>query len=43
MSILNGWINYGVNIPTREILTGPGVIDASNIDAVLFGASVGKR
>lgn len=43
VSILNGWINYGVNIPTREILTGPGVIDASNIDAVLFGASVGKR
>jgi simple sugar transport system substrate-binding protein len=43
VSILNGWVNYGVNIPTREILTGPGVIDASNIDAVLFGASVGKR
>lgn len=43
VSILNGWINYGVSIPTREILTGPGVIDASNIDAVLFGASVGKR
>ncbi len=43
VSILNGWINYGVSIPTREILTGPGVIDATNIDAVLFGASVGKR
>ena len=43
VAILNGWINYGVNIPTREILTGPGVIDSSNIDAVLYGASVGKR
>ena len=43
VSILNGWINYGVSIPTREILTGPGVIDSANIDAVLFGASVGKR
>ena len=43
VSILNGWINYGVTIPTREILTGPGVIDAANIDAVLFGASVGRR
>ena len=43
VSILNGWINYGVSIPTREILTGPGVVDAGNIDAVLAGASVGKR
>lgn len=43
VSILNGWINYGVNIPTREILTGPGVIDAASIDAVLFGAGEGKR
>jgi simple sugar transport system substrate-binding protein len=43
VSILNGWINYGVSIPTREILTGPGVVDAGNIDAVLAGATVGKR
>ncbi len=43
VSILNGWINYGVSIPTREILTGPGVVNAGNIDAVLTGASVGKR
>jgi simple sugar transport system substrate-binding protein len=43
VSILNGWINYGVSIPTREILTGPGVVDAGNIEAVLAGASVGKR
>lgn len=43
VSILNGWINYGVSIPTREILTGPGVVDAGNIEAVLAGAAVGKR
>ncbi|MCB1497743.1 MAG: substrate-binding domain-containing protein [Bauldia sp.] len=43
VSILNGWINYGLNIPTREILTGPGVVDASNIDATLAGAKAGTR
>lgn len=43
VSILNGHINYGLNIPTREILTGPGVVDASNIDATLVGAKMGTR
>lgn len=43
VSILNGWINYGLSIPTREILTGPGVVDASNIEATLAGASQGTR
>jgi simple sugar transport system substrate-binding protein len=43
VSILNGHINYGLNIPTREILTGPGVVDASNIDATLSGAKMGTR
>lgn len=43
VSILNGHINYGLSIPTREILTGPGVVDASNIEATLVGASKGTR
>lgn len=43
VSIVNGYINYGLSIPTREILTGPGVINASNIDATLAGASQGTR
>lgn len=43
VSILNGHINYGLNIPTREILTGPGVVDASNIEATLSGAQSGTR
>jgi simple sugar transport system substrate-binding protein len=43
VSILNGYINYGLNIPTREILTGPGVVDASNIDATMAGAGQGTR
>ncbi|MEZ5824826.1 MAG: substrate-binding domain-containing protein [Geminicoccaceae bacterium] len=43
VSILNGHINYGLSIPTREILTGPGVVDASNIEATMAGASQGTR
>lgn len=43
VSILNGHINYGLSIPTREILTGPGVVDGSNIEATLVGASKGTR
>lgn len=43
VSILNGHINYGLSIATREILTGPGVVDASNIDATMSGAKEGTR
>lgn len=43
VSILNGHINYGLSIPTREILTGPGVVDASNIEATMTGATKGTR
>jgi simple sugar transport system substrate-binding protein len=43
VSILNGYINYGLNIPTREILTGPGVVDSNNIKATMAGAKQGTR
>lgn len=43
VSILNGYVNYGLTIPTREILTGPGVVDAANIKATLVGAEQGTR
>ena len=43
VSILNGYVNYGLTIPTREILTGPGVVDAMNIKATLAGAKQGTR
>ena len=43
VSILNGYVNYGLSIPTREILTGPGVVDASNIDSTMAGAKQGTR
>ena len=43
VSILNGYINYGLNIPTREILTGPGVVDSTNIASTMEGAKQGTR
>jgi simple sugar transport system substrate-binding protein len=43
VSILNGRVNYGLTVPTREILTGPGIIDASNVDATIEGVAAGTR
>lgn len=43
VSLLNGFVNYGVDLPTRPILTGPGIVDAKNLEATLKGASAGAR
>lgn len=43
VSILNGYVNYGLTIPTREILTGPGIVDSSNIKSTEAGAKQGTR
>ncbi len=43
VSILNGNVNYGLTVPTREILTGPGIVDATNVDKVLSGVAEGAR
>lgn len=43
VSILNGYVNYGLTVPTREILTGPGIIDSSNVEATLAGVAEGTR
>jgi simple sugar transport system substrate-binding protein len=43
VALLNGYINYGVDLPTRPVLTGPGIVDASNVDATLKGAKAGAR
>lgn len=43
VSILNSYVNYGLTIPTREILTGPGIIDASNVEATKSGVKKGTR
>ena len=36
-------IDFGTQISTNPVLTGPGIVDASNIDAVKTGASKGAR
>ncbi|MBV1701971.1 MAG: substrate-binding domain-containing protein [Hyphomicrobiales bacterium] len=43
VSILNGYVKYGLSIPTREILTGPGIVDAKNIQSTMAGAKAGTR
>jgi simple sugar transport system substrate-binding protein len=43
VSILNAHVNYGLTVPTREILTGPGIIDSTNVDVVLTGVAAGAR
>jgi simple sugar transport system substrate-binding protein len=43
VSLANGYVRYGLNLPQRPILTGPAVIDASNVDSALAGASAGVR
>lgn len=43
VSILNGRVNYGLTVPTREILTGPGIVDEKNVDATLAGVKAGTR
>jgi simple sugar transport system substrate-binding protein len=30
-------------VPTREILTGPGIVDASNVEQVIAGVAEGTR
>lgn len=43
VSLLNAHVNFGLNVPTRQILTGPGIVDASNVEATLAGVAAGTR
>jgi simple sugar transport system substrate-binding protein len=42
-SLLASHIDFGTNLPTFPVLTGPGIVDSSNIDATLVGVSKGAR
>ena len=42
-SMLASAIDFGTSIPTIPVLTGPGIVDSSNIDAALAGVSKGAR
>jgi simple sugar transport system substrate-binding protein len=43
VSLSDGFVNYGLKTATPTILTGPGIVDKSNIDATLAGAKAGYR
>jgi simple sugar transport system substrate-binding protein len=42
-SLLAAHIDFGTNLPTFPVLTGPGIVDSSNIDATLNGVAKGAR
>ncbi|MEY4758344.1 MAG: hypothetical protein RJA34_3242 [Pseudomonadota bacterium] len=43
VSLLNGYVQYGLKLPTAPVLTGPGIVDKSNVDATVAGAAAGAR
>ncbi|MES2435414.1 MAG: sugar ABC transporter substrate-binding protein [Pseudomonadota bacterium] len=42
-SLLASAIDFGTALPTFPVLTGPGIVDASNIEATLAGVEKGAR
>ncbi len=42
-SLLASAIDFGTSLPTFPVLTGPGIVDAGNIDATLAGVAKGAR
>lgn len=42
-NILNGWVNDGLSVPTRQILTSPGIVEAANVNATMSGVAAGTR
>jgi simple sugar transport system substrate-binding protein len=42
-SMLFAHLKFGTNISTNPVLTGPAIIDAGNVDAVIAGAALGAR
>jgi len=43
VSLLNASVEYGLDFPTKPLLTGPAIVDASNMAATLKGAKAGVR
>lgn len=43
VSMLNSYVKYGLRVPTNPILTGPGIVDGSNVEATIAGAAAGAR
>lgn len=43
VSLANSYVRYGINLPQRPLLTGPAIIDQSNVDFAIDGAKAGVR
>ncbi|SCB44172.1 simple sugar transport system substrate-binding protein [Rhizobium multihospitium] len=43
VSLLASNIDFGTDLPVKPVLTGPGIVDASNIATTLAGVSKGAR
>jgi simple sugar transport system substrate-binding protein len=43
VTILHSALRFGTDLPTTPVLTGPGIVDASNIETTLAGVALGAR
>lgn len=43
VTLLASNIDFGTDLPTAPVLTGPGIIDAANVDATIAGVKIGAR
>ena len=43
VTLADGYVNYGLAMATAPLLTGPGIVDATNIAATLKGGELGYR
>jgi simple sugar transport system substrate-binding protein len=43
VSLMNGYIKWGINLPVSPIPTGPAIVDSSNVDTVAAGVKAGVR
>lgn len=43
VTLLASHIDFGTDLPTAPVLTGPGIIDASTVDATIAGVKIGAR
>lgn len=43
VTLADGYVNYGLAMATSPLLTGPGIVDLTNIDATLAGGEQGYR
>lgn len=43
VTLLHSALAFGTDLPTAPVLTGPGIVDASNIENTLAGVALGAR